>query len=87
MKVIYESLDLQVRKALHAADEAGRHIHHIEVTLAEANEFSEITHHAVYRYWGGGGSPKHYTAKDSGAEVGSMYGTRLRIEAKPSYGT
>ena len=41
MKVVYQDhIEKRIRDAIYAADVAGRHISHIEVTVSEANELS-----------------------------------------------
>jgi hypothetical protein len=85
VKVIYTTLEKQIRLAIQRADETNRRIERIELTIAEANEITDVFSKLASRFDSESPGGKHYTHLDYGKKIGSLYGVELHVEARPAF--
>lgn len=81
MKVIYETVEEAIRKAVYAADLSNRRIARIELSIPEANELNDAMRKIMFRQ-----DPEsfmYYTKYDHGKHVGAYMGVRVQIEDAP----
>lgn len=80
MKVVYETIEHQIKRAIDAADTLGKRIAYIELVPHEANEF--IRSISSYSFRDRYTEPLPlYTTADAGKLIGGYMGAELRVGA------
>lgn len=78
MKIIYqEPIEIRLQKAIAEAEKGNRQIDRIELTLREANQFSDLVRRSLYVQEGQ--EYRFYFADDVGKVIGKFMGVDLVV--------